>query len=186
MEGFNRFAKGPTDREFMTRYYLKIIESKKFKDALKKSIKPKGPKIQHYNTEVLQSWNALMIEMGRFNPQTNSMLDKWSIAGQVNSVLEEIQEDSYEYRLLDDSRYIGAIKSGSTFYQVSYTKHTKPPVNPGEVIVSKKLNSFIATLGEKISEVYEVVVLKNNKVTVVDTEENFYSVNITKKKEALF
>lgn len=186
MKGYNRFANGPTDREFLTRYYNKIVGTKKFKDALSKGIRPTGPKIQYYNNEVLQAWNELMFDMGKVSPQETAKNNKWGVAGQINSILEDLESDSYSYKLLDMNTFGGAIKFKEDFYATSYTRHIKPPVNPGEVIVSKRLNSFIEALGEQISQKYEIVVLKNNKITVVDSEENFYSLNITKKKEPLF
>lgn len=176
------FVRAKEDRKFMTMYFNDITSSKHFLSVLKNGIRPNGNSWQQeFEQEIFETWNNYLVEAGRAEPAEVAIADKTSFIRKVFGFLEE--DDSIDFRIIDHKKNIGAVKLGEVFYQVGVVKHKKPAVN--ELEVGTKLNDFVQTLSEKLSEEYSLIRIKNNAITIDNNGEQT-SVTIVKKKVKLF
>lgn len=181
--GIELFKRAKEDRRFMTMYYNAIINSDHFKKVLNKGVRPTGkPRQQEFETEIMKTWNAYLIEVGRATPEEVGLGIKHTLIGRTFNILQE--DSSIEFQIIDEDKNIGAVKNGKTFYEVKAVKHKKPQVNDLEV--GTKLNKFIENLSEKLSEEYNLIRIKNNAITIVTDEDKQVSVTIVRKKRNLF
>lgn len=184
-KGYELFKNANNDRLFMSQYYHNIIGTKHFLDSVKeeKILKP-GKSVQEYDFEISKSWEAFLIETGRASATEKQIADKYSLASDAFAILADM--DDVNFKILDQSKFIGAIKEESADFQVSVVKHRTPQVASGNVIVAKSLKDYIKDLAEGLEQNYAVVQIKNNLITVEDDNKNQSSIKITKKKSRLF
>lgn len=177
--------KGTTeDRMFMTMYFNNIISGRKFKQNLKKGIKNAGPKNQEFDYEINKVWQDYLIETGRANPKVKANVDKWSIANTAFNILKA--DKNIIFKLIDPDKRIGAIIYKDTFFEVRVVGHKKPQTTSSNRIIGSNLTPFIENLVAQFEPEYTIVIVKNNQITVEDTNHTQTSIKITKKKTRLF
>lgn len=180
----NSFSRSTEDLVFMSQYYNDVTSLRRFKQVLKKGLTNSGPNHQEFETELFKSWNDYLVDVGRATPSAQKIADKWGIAAEVFNVLQD--DKDIEFRIIDPDKRIGAIRFDGVFYEVSVTRHKKPLVDPGQVVIAKKLHDYISRLADAMSEQYQIVMIKNNQVTIEDNEGTQTSVKIVRKKVNLF
>lgn len=186
MEGYNKFSNATEDKIFLTEYYNNLVQTSNFKKALQEGLKKGGRHHQQFEGEISKSWATYMVETGRSTPTKEKVLSKWGMAADAFNILEKIKDDKYAFKIINADKHVGAIKYGDIYFEVSITQHKQPQNPNGDVIVANKLNSFIQELADGLSELYSLVVIKNNQITVETNEQKQLSVKITKKKQKLF
>lgn len=186
MDGYNKFSNATEDKVFLSSYYNSLISNKKFKNAIRDGIKNGNNKTQFFEDEINRAWHNYLIETGRATSTQEKALDKWSIASKVFEILEEVELDNFTFRIIDPKKYIGAIKVASQFYEVKVVRHTKSQTPDGNVVVAKELFPFIKELADKLSDVYSLMIIKNNQITIETEDKEQLSIKVTKKKQVLF
>lgn len=185
LKGWNAFAKGPNDREFLTQYYISITNQRKFQTSLRKGNENRGPLVQHYESELFREWDQYLINTDRAPQAVSKAVGKWSLAGEVFEILDSYEDDDYDFQVIDHKKMVGAILYKGVFYEVKITKHKKDP-SEGTPTVGTKLNPYIELLSDKLSEGNTITIVKNNQVSLTTDDFNYLSVKITRKKENLF
>lgn len=182
--GYALFKKAKEDRRFMTLYYNEVTSTNHFNKVMKQGvIKPKSNH-QEFEGEIFDLWDQYLIDSGRATPQEKQIADKWSVARAAFDILSGL--DLIEFKILDAKKYIGAIKEDGIYFQVTITRHNKPVVESGIVDVAANVKDYVRDFADKLSDLYSVVKIKNNQVTVEDDNQNQTSIKITRKKEVLF
>lgn len=179
------FERAVEDRKFLSMYYDEISKTPKFLSAMKKGIRTRGSKHQEYEVEVFNVFDSFLIEEGYATPSKQKVAGKWGVISVAFDILSTFEEDGFEFRVLDKNKHKGAIKTDKGFFEVSVVTHKKPVTDT--VSIASNLLPYIEDLSEKIDSAgFNVILVKNNQVTVATEEGQQTSVKIVKKQKHLF
>lgn len=184
-KGYELFKRANGDRLFMSKYYHNIIGTKHFKDNLSKEKISKPDKAtQEFDFEINKSWDEFLIESGRATQTEKQVATKYSLAAEAFAILSDME--NVNFKIINQTKFIGAVREDDKDYQVNVVQHKKPQVDPGQVAVAKNLKDYVQNLAEELENNYAVVLIKNNQITVEDDNGNQSSIKITKKTDRLF
>lgn len=168
-----------------------IVLTNAFKGAIVNGVRQTGFKTQAFEDSVIGAWNELLYEgkpeeYKKKNKKVNTQAKSnfIDVAFSALSVLDG--ESKIDFRVTDREKGTGAFKEEDKFYAVTFTQHKKDVVDKDKPEIAKTLRPTIESLQKIISEQMEVVLAKNNQITVVNRDGAQVSMKITGKKTALF
>lgn len=164
--------------------------TRKFKKAIEnKRIEKPGLNTQLFYVEGRVVHRASLQAQGRLSSASTKGLEKHSFIQDLISYLPSL--GSVEtYKVLDNEKGKGAIRTTEADFEISVTLHRKPVV---EVTEDFNLSFDPKTLKPHIEEIaslltaseYDLVVLKNNQITIQKDDGKQMSVKFTRKKKRL-
>lgn len=182
--GSKLFEKAPLDREAMGMYFRKIASSPRFTKAIETGElqRPKRNRNRVFDDLMEASWNEYLILSGRGGSKISS--EKLGLARRVFEIFSDMEE--IDFRIIDESKMLGGFKYNDRFFTVGTTKHRGEVECPAELVMPTKPKVYIQAVVDDLIEDYDVVLVKNNKVTLKDEEGTFFSVVVTQKRKPLF
>lgn len=168
-----------------------VVPSNEFKNVLANGVGAPSSKTQVFQGIVLNTWESLIYEGKPEEYRKKAKGVKTVSQTKVNfiqtlfTIMSNIDADNskIDFRVLDREKGTAAFKEDGKCYGITFTQHKKPVTEEPNI---GKVRPTIETIYNELKDLSEVVLLKNNQITIKGFDGTQVSAKITQKKTPLF